>query len=297
MVSPRRAALRGMDAAMAHQSLKNHRKLKRLMKALKVSKPTAMGLLEHFWLAVYECWAIEDGTLSGWSTDDIAESAAWDGNVENFVTSMVESGFIDTPSPGVYAVHDYLDWCPFYVKKRVKDRQEGRKKAALEAGKADSYKQVDTPYKQVDPYRGTGTGKGMGTGTGTGTSPPRSPPKGRPCDWDQILKLLDGEGLNTPAFRAAWEDWATDRRERGKSLTKLAITRQIKTLESFGHDRAIESIGNSIESGWQKLVEPRAPSTGRTQSNTGSPARYRQSDKKPPADQPFIDSREGIVDG
>lgn len=70
--------------------------------------------------------------------------------------------------------------------------------------------------------------------------------------------------LNTPEFIEAWEMWAQHRKEIRHSLTPTTIVLQLRKLEKFGVDRAIKSIYNSIEGGYQGLFEPdwRAPEQG-----------------------------------
>ncbi len=71
--------------------------------------------------------------------------------------------------------------------------------------------------------------------------------------------------LDTQKFRATWTEWVTHRREIKKTLTPATTKAQIKQLEKFGHDKAIESIERSITNGWIGLFEP--PSEGKQPGN------------------------------
>lgn len=85
------------------------------------------------------------------------------------------------------------------------------------------------------------------------------PPKGgrRMTDpWAQAEAAMTGTTLRTDAFRAAWLEWVEYRRQARKPLTPASITRQVRVLEVYGHDGAIESIGASIRNGWQGLFDP-----------------------------------------
>ena len=84
------------------------------------------------------------------------------------------------------------------------------------------------------------------------------PPTGKPTPWDQASAAMKTDVLKTDAFRAAWEDWFADRRERGKKLTSRAIKSQIGHLEDWGHDRAIEAIRTAIDKGWAGLFKPKS---------------------------------------
>ncbi len=61
------------------------------------------------------------------------------------------------------------------------------------------------------------------------------------------------EGLDTPDFRAAWDEWVAYRREIRKALTPTAIRRHLATLAAHGPDTAAAMIGQSIERAWVGL--------------------------------------------
>jgi hypothetical protein len=106
---------------------------------------------------------------------------------------------------------------------------------------------------------------------------PPLPPKG---DGDDLLeikgKVYDPKtaylpsGLDTPAFRKAWEDWWKSRRER--RLPSYKPTTIAKTLERFlamGEELAIATIENSIMNAYQGLVEPNQKYQPRPQAKPG----------------------------
>ena len=77
---------------------------------------------------------------------------------------------------------------------------------------------------------------------------PPTPPKGEAVE---IPPLLD-----TPAFRAAWEDWISYRRSaRLKAYTPQGLTGQFNRLLAWGVERAIAAIRLSIAQGWQGIHE------------------------------------------
>jgi hypothetical protein len=76
--------------------------------------------------------------------------------------------------------------------------------------------------------------------------------------WELAQKAMSGDALRTDAFRTAWGEWVEYRRQTGRPLTPATIVRQIRKLEEFGHDAAIESIERSIGQGWQGLFLPHA---------------------------------------
>lgn len=75
--------------------------------------------------------------------------------------------------------------------------------------------------------------------------------------WTDAQAQMTGNTLRTDAFQAAWLSWVEYRRQAGKRLTAATIAKQVKRLESWGHDDAIRAIERSIENGWQGLFEPK----------------------------------------
>ena len=104
---------------MAHSSLRNNPKLKKLARLLGVPEPHAIGLLECFWWTVYDCRSVgEDGALPrSWGAADVAASAGWDANPKLFVLCLRRAGFINCGTKP-WVVHHYSDWAPDYVRKR-----------------------------------------------------------------------------------------------------------------------------------------------------------------------------------
>ena len=48
-----------------------------------------------------------DGCLRGWSDEDIAIAARWDGEPEEFVSTLAELRFLDRHEDGSYSIHDW----------------------------------------------------------------------------------------------------------------------------------------------------------------------------------------------
>lgn len=116
---------------MAHSSLRTHRKLFRMYTTLNISPPSAIGHLQCLWWSVEDCHSVgPDGRLPGWTSEDIAGSAMWEGNATQFTDAMVLAGFLHHDGNGGFAIHDYAEWCSKYVLKRWKDQglrsSEGR---------------------------------------------------------------------------------------------------------------------------------------------------------------------------
>lgn len=94
-----------------------------------VSKNCAIGALQQLWWSVDECKTIKpDGRLVNWSDTHIADACNLDSDPKKIVDALEKSGFLLRQEDGVYAIHDYWEWCPDYVMKRwfeaniIKDR-------------------------------------------------------------------------------------------------------------------------------------------------------------------------------
>lgn len=75
--------------------------------------------------------------------------------------------------------------------------------------------------------------------------------------------------IDTEAFRSAWADWLSYRRERRLTAYKpRTIAAQLKELSDWGEAAAITSIRDSIRQQWQGLFAPKAINAqgGRTMS-------------------------------
>lgn len=71
------------------------------------------------------------------------------------------------------------------------------------------------------------------------------------------------EVLDTPEFRAAWEQWFSYRREYRLTKWKPStIKTNLKKLAEVGHDAAIESINRAIESTWKGIHPAKAGGKG-----------------------------------
>lgn len=65
----------------SHQELWRHPKTKKLARLLQISIPTAVGHLHGLWY-----WAMDfaqDGDLSSYDAEDIADAVMWEGDAKN----------------------------------------------------------------------------------------------------------------------------------------------------------------------------------------------------------------------
>lgn len=84
-----------------HEQLRDHYKVQRLSKLLKIPYTQALGHLACLWT-----WAAgnaRDGNLKKLTDDEIAYAAKWDGQVNGFVGHLIASGFLEKDR----TIHDW----------------------------------------------------------------------------------------------------------------------------------------------------------------------------------------------
>jgi DnaD/phage-associated family protein len=106
----------------SHQSLGTHRKTMVLTRLLKIDDVRAVGHLHFLWW-----WALDnapDGMLQGLDIQDIATAAHWTKNAENFVESMILSGFFEE---NPLRLHDWDDYAGKLINQRKANTERVRK--------------------------------------------------------------------------------------------------------------------------------------------------------------------------
>ncbi|HHW45270.1 MAG TPA: DnaD domain protein [Desulfotomaculum sp.] len=108
----------------SHQTLGQHPKTRRLARYLGISLPAAVGHLHYLWW-----WALnyaQNGDLSRYELEDIADAALWDGDAKSFVEALVKSGFLDLADEGL-CIHDWDDYAGRLIDKRKANSERARK--------------------------------------------------------------------------------------------------------------------------------------------------------------------------
>lgn len=79
---------------------------------------------------------------------------------------------------------------------------------------------------------------------------------------DYHFSLISSE-LDTPDFRAAWQEWIDHRREIRKPVTARAARSALRRIATFGgHDAAVAALDHSVAAGYQGIFPaPAAPKT------------------------------------
>lgn len=91
----------------SHQELGRHPKTLRAARRLGVSRVAVVGHLHYLWW-----WCLDyaaDGDLSGFTCEEIADAAEWQGDASDFVVALGESGFLDQHGDRL-TIHDNEDY-------------------------------------------------------------------------------------------------------------------------------------------------------------------------------------------
>ena len=103
----------------SHTVLIRHRKLIELSRELRIRRSYTMGHLHALWHAAME--QQEDGDLSSWSDDMIAESSDFPGDASQWVQLLQKHRFLDGR-----ILHDWLDYAGRYLESKYRTAKPGR---------------------------------------------------------------------------------------------------------------------------------------------------------------------------
>tara|TARA_R110000751_G_scaffold265397_1_gene364485 strand:- start:21733 stop:22284 length:552 start_codon:yes stop_codon:yes gene_type:complete len=112
--------------AQLSYTLLSHRKTRRLQQFLSLpTKRDAIGLVAVLWLTVL--LEAEDGTLEGFTEDDLAGALEWDGDAEMLVDGLLHSGFLIKTKDGILQVKDWMEYTGKALTIRAGNRERQRK--------------------------------------------------------------------------------------------------------------------------------------------------------------------------
>lgn len=98
-----------------------HPKTKDLALRLDITLPHAVGLLEFLWAFVAQ--QTPQGNIGRWRNEVIAKESQWSGDADEFVTALIESGFLDPCPTHRLLIHDWDEHCPNWVRAKLKKKE------------------------------------------------------------------------------------------------------------------------------------------------------------------------------
>lgn len=102
-----------------------HPKFKRLQKKLKLPTYAVAGLLELLWMLTAQ-YSPEDGELTRFSAEEIADYCDFEGDSDSLVDALVEARWLDRDADSL-RVHDWADHRPGYIEERIQKREYRKK--------------------------------------------------------------------------------------------------------------------------------------------------------------------------
>jgi hypothetical protein len=103
----------------SHTVLLRHRKVKDLARELRIRPAYAIGHLHALWHAALE--QAEDGDLSSWSDEFIAESADYPGDAPQFVRLLQKHRWLDGK-----VIHDWVDYAGLFLSRKYSTSNRDR---------------------------------------------------------------------------------------------------------------------------------------------------------------------------
>ncbi len=87
----------------------DHPKVFRLMKALDIPQPYAVGLLHMLWQ--FTAKFARPGDVGRYPDERIAEAVGWPGDPQRLVAALHECGWLDRHRRARYLIHDWSEHC------------------------------------------------------------------------------------------------------------------------------------------------------------------------------------------
>lgn len=137
----------GLAWTESHQELVAHPKTKRLRRLLGIRTPEAIGTLHMLWW-----WALDyaqDGNLTRFTVDDVADACEWDGSPQALFDALVDAGFIDISEGGV-TLHDWDEYGGKYFKRREQSRVRQERYQRVDNAELPADNALLTRYPRVD---------------------------------------------------------------------------------------------------------------------------------------------------
>ena len=99
--------------------LRDHRKVRKLARLLKIEQAHALGLVVGFWLFSLNNWG--HGVVDK-DPDEIAHAACWAGDPQDLVDAFLNAGFLENKN-GVWLIHDWDNYGGKYIAQVERNRE------------------------------------------------------------------------------------------------------------------------------------------------------------------------------
>ncbi|HZG83863.1 DnaD domain protein [Paenibacillus sp.] len=247
----------------SHQELGRHPKTKKLARLLGVSVPAAVGHLHFLWW-----WALDyaqDGDLSRFDNEDIADACGWEGEASTMVRGLVDAGFIESDMQ----IHDWEEYAGRLVEKREQNKERKRKSRARHAPVTEdgNARHGATVPNQTEPNHIT-----------TATAPAHEPVSEPPLVTDESEEPIGGgyktindahtKVFGTLTISPLFHDFYRSILNRGNSTEYV-----IELLYEVGSHATKPSLEymQKVDRSWQEQgIRSRAEARSKNEQRTGS---------------------------
>ena len=206
-----------------------------------VSRSTVIGALFRLWALADE--QTTDGHLVGWTTDEVDRECDLPGLCEALMNPDID--WLAKTARGLQ-VQRFQEHNGQSAKARIRaaGRQDRFRGKAKERNAPVTVAPLPTEQKRTEEKR---RGK-----TKTADLPFVDSPSEV-----EIPRILQ-----TDAFREAWADWLTHRKEIHKVINPPTARNKLRDLAEWGPVRAVTAIRCSIGNGWVGIFEPKEQANG-----------------------------------
>ncbi len=234
------------------KGLSRKREVISIASATSRSRFEVVGILLDFWAWVDEESA--DGRLPGLTPASL--TAIIGESDDAFWTAVVSAGWLVNRSTGL-EVPNFQRWLGQSAKRRLKDterKQTVRKLSASETDKNGTTAQHSTTQHKKN-------------------KDPPNPPRGESVSFPPEL--------DSPDFRAAWEEWIAHRRGlRLKPYTAQGQKGIFSKLAKWGSERAVAAIQHSMAQNYQGIFEEKVSASGSSKPSSSMGERMERIDRQ-----------------
>jgi len=209
----------------SHQELGRHPKTKKLARLTGIALPAAIGHLFYLWW-----WAMDyaqDGDLTRYAVEEIADAALWNKDARKLIDALVEAGFLDRDGDNL-GIHDWHKYAGKRLEQLARDRDRKRKS--------------DTVPRSLPGGQPEGD-----------NLPAEGPESGKPDKVDLVAE----RGFS-PAAEARVREWLkykTERREGYKPTGLKSLLTEIENnIKKHGEPPVIELISQCMSSNWKGII-------------------------------------------
>jgi len=245
-------------------------KFKRFKRRLKLPHWQAVGILEAIWQLTAH--SAPEGDIGRHSNEDIAASIEYDGDEDELVSALIDSGWLDACEVHRLVVHDWAEHAPNYVKGNI--QRHGKQFAKVASpGEPPREPPRERPLGILPPSLVKPSLVKPSQAKPSQAKPKESLETSK-TDW-QVDDIELPKSWNGSTARIALEDMVNHRRQiRVKPLTLAGVNILLGKFHTADEFR--QAVDTSISNGWTGVFPER---NGKKISEQLSPGKIHPDDR------------------